>query len=168
MGEDLPYPSSRSRWKTSGVDPVTVVVSAIALGAVAGLRDAATEAVKDAYAVLRRLVRDRYAEVDLGAVERRPDSAAKRESLTEDLIAEGAADDAEVLAAARTVLAAVREHESSAAEVVGVDLDEIEAAAVQIADVTSTQTGVKVRRAKVAGAIDIRGVQAGEGSPHPR
>ena len=150
------------------MDPVTVVVSAIAVGAVAGLREAATDAVKDAYAALKRLVVDRYADVDLGAVERRPDSPAKRQSLTEDLVAEGAADDADLLAAARAMLAAVREYASSAAGVVGVDLDEIEAAAVHIADVTSTQTGVKVRRATVAGAIDIRNVRAGEGPPDPR
>jgi len=150
------------------VDPVTVIVSALALGAVAGLREAATDAVKDAYGALKRLVTDRYAAVDVGGVERRPDSAAKRASLAEDLTAEGAGDDADLLAAARAVLAAVREHGGGAAEVVGVDLDAIEAAAVRIADVASTGTGVKVRRATVAGEIDIRNVRAGEGPPDPR
>jgi hypothetical protein len=32
------------------VDPITLVVTAVALGASAGLKDAATQAVKDAYA----------------------------------------------------------------------------------------------------------------------
>ena len=39
-----------------GVDPITSVVTAVALGASAGLTDTATQAVKDAYSGLKTLL----------------------------------------------------------------------------------------------------------------
>jgi hypothetical protein len=150
------------------VDPVSVIVSAVALGAVAGLRDSASTAVKDAYAALKRLISDRYRDVDVMPVERRPESLAKRQSLEEDLVASGVDADAEVLQAARGLIEQVKRHEASAAAVVGIDLERVEAAALRIGGVTSTGTGVRVREGRFAGDIDISDVRAGGEPPgHP-
>jgi|1186.fasta_scaffold354253_1 hypothetical protein len=63
------------------MDPVTVIVSALAVGAAAGVKETAAAGVKDAYAALKRLLGERYGGVDVAAVERRPESEAKRRSL---------------------------------------------------------------------------------------
>lgn len=46
------------------VDPLTIVVAAIALGAQEGVRETVATAVKDTYAGLKRLITDRYKGVD--------------------------------------------------------------------------------------------------------
>jgi hypothetical protein len=42
------------------MDPVTLVESALATGALSGLKDTASQAVKDAYAALKAKVKDRF------------------------------------------------------------------------------------------------------------
>lgn len=148
------------------MDPLTVVVAAIALGAQEGVRETVATAVKDAYAGLKRLITDRYKGVDPTAVESKPNSEAKRASLEEDLKDAGAEQDADLLAAAKAVIEAVRADNPQAGEPIGVDLERIEAEALRIQNVQSTGAGVRVRDAKVAGAIDISGVSSGQtGSP---
>jgi hypothetical protein len=66
-------------------DAVSVIVSAVSAGAVAGAKDTVAQAVKDAYAGLKKLITERYAHVDVTAVEKKPESMAKRDSLGEDL-----------------------------------------------------------------------------------
>ena len=92
------------------MDPLTVVVAAIALGAQEGVRKTAATAVKDTYAGLKRLITDRYKAVDLTGVENKPSCEAKRASLEEDLKDAGAEQDADLLAAAKEVIEAVRVH----------------------------------------------------------
>jgi len=146
------------------MDPVsmTVVTSALAAGAAAGLKDTVAGAVKDAYAGLKRLLSARYAHVDVSAVEKKPDSKAKRDSLAEDLLDAGAGEDVELLEAARQVLCAVRESAPETGSAVGVDLEGLDAAAVRIQDVIANGTGVRGRDWTVTGDIEISGVRAGQ------
>lgn len=146
------------------VDPVTVIVTAVALGASAGVKDTAAQAVKDAYAGLKKLIVGRY-QRSVAEVEAKPESTPKRESLAEDLRDAGAAADAELLAAAREVIAQVKAHAADAAGAVGVDLADVEAAALRVRSVDAAGTGVKVRRGKFAGDIDIGEVRAGKDDP---
>jgi len=150
-------------------DAVTVITSALASGAVAGVKDTAVKAIKDAYAGLKRLITDRYAQVDVSEVEKKPDSKPKRDSLAEDLADAGAGEDVELLDAARRVLAVVRENSPQAAAAVGVDLERIEAAAVRIREVIATGGGVRGRDWAVSGDIDISGVRGGDlpAAPNP-
>ncbi|MQY26603.1 hypothetical protein [Nocardia aurantia] len=139
----------------------TIVATAIATGAAAGLKDTAKQAISDAYRVVRSLITGRYREVDLTPVEKKPESIAKRDSLAEDLSAAGADEDAELLAAAQKLIAAVRAHEADAAAAIGVDLARIEADALRISDVLSTGSGVRAVDTTVHGSIDISDVRAG-------
>ncbi|MGW1887392.1 hypothetical protein [Streptomyces sp. NPDC001970] len=148
------------------MDPVTVIVSAIALGAVAGVQESAAGAVRDAYQGLKRLISERYGSaVDVIPVERRPESEAKRASLEEDLTAAGAAEDAELLDAARHLIEQVKNHQSTAAPAVGIDLERIEAAALSIDTIEASGTGVRVRQGKFTGDVTIANVRAGEEPP---
>jgi hypothetical protein len=147
---------------------VTLIVSALALGASAGLQNTVTSAVSDAYAALKRLIGQRYSNIDVLPVERRPESAAKRESLAEDLHVAGAVGDAELLAAARQLIAQLGNQAPELAGAIGVDLEQVRAAALRITDIESAGTGVRVRDSEFAGDIDISQVRAGPGRPQPR
>ncbi|MFI6290222.1 hypothetical protein ACIBEJ_01480 [Nonomuraea sp. NPDC050790] len=89
------------------MDPVTLVVTALAAGAALGLKDTASVAVKDAYEALKGLARRRLGERPDGELaldrhERAPDTW--RAPLLAELAAAGAEGDGELVAAARALL----------------------------------------------------------------
>ena len=91
------------------MDPVTVIVSALAAGAVAAAKDVATQAVKDGYAGLKALVVRRFegkgdVTTALEQVEKKPESTARRDVLTEELKTAGAERDSELLSLAQALL----------------------------------------------------------------
>ncbi|BDE00696.1 hypothetical protein [Mycolicibacterium fortuitum] len=149
------------------MDPVSIIVAAVALGAQEGVRATAAEAVKDTYAALKRLIIDRYKGVDPSPVEAKPSSEAKRASLEEDLRDAGAESDGDLLAAARALVEAVKADNPAAGEPIGVDLERIESEALRIQNVQSSGGGVRVRDAKVSGPVDISGISAGQTGTNP-
>ena len=97
------------------MDPITLVVTAVALGASAGLHDAAAQAIKDAYAELKALLVRRR--IDVSGLERRPNSENQQGSLRENLAdLNGTPEriDEQMLDAARQVVAAVKAHQPAA------------------------------------------------------
>ena len=94
------------------MDPVSVIVGALAAGAARGLTDTATSAVKDAYAGLRELVRRRFparpaAEMALVEHEKAPE--VWQVPLAAELQATGAGGDEQIIEAAQRVLALVEQ-----------------------------------------------------------
>ena len=86
------------------MDPISVVVGALAAGAAAGAQDTASASVKDAYAALKSLLKQRLrgrpaADTALEQHEEEPD--AWRPALARELAKAGIDRDAEVLEAAR-------------------------------------------------------------------
>lgn len=150
------------------MDPVTIITTAVAVGTAAGVTDTAKQSVADAYSALKSLITRRYRGVDLRQVENMPESTAERESLAQALSERGAADDHELVAAARDLITAVRTGSEGAGAVVGVDLEMVEAAALRISGVSSQGIGVRVRGGHFSGDIDIHNIVAGPGEPpHP-
>ncbi len=47
------------------------------------------------------------------------------------------------------------------AAAIGVDLKDVEAANLRLADIAALGTGVRIEKGKVSGDIDIKGVRAG-------
>jgi hypothetical protein len=139
------------------VDPVSVVVTAVALGASAGLTETATAAIKDAYAALKGLLSRRS--VDVSGLERRPESTAQRAAL-EETLTEAAAVDAELLAVAQRVTDLVADHRPEVSTAIGVDLERVRAEFVRIRSVRSEGTGVRARDIDVAGGFEIGEVVA--------
>jgi hypothetical protein len=144
------------------MDPVTMIVAAIALGAAAGLKETATAAVKDAYKALKGLLSRRYDGVNLTDLERKPDSEEQRESVAATLSGAGAAGDADLLDAARQLLATVREHDPAVAQAVGIDLADVEAAFIRVGNIKSTGTGFHGERIKLQGGLEIGDVTSGD------
>jgi hypothetical protein len=149
------------------MDPVslTVITSAIAAGAAASLKDTASAAVKDTYEAVKALIRRRYASADVAAVEKKPDSEAKRGSLAEDLADAGAEDDDELARLAQALAEAVERSAPEAAAAIGVDLAQVKAAFLRVGSVEAEGTGVKVRDAEFTGGIEIGSVRAGRPGP---
>jgi hypothetical protein len=150
------------------MDPVTLIVTALAAGASAALKSTAESGIKDAYEGLKRLIFGRYTDIDVAPVEKKPESEAKRQSLAEDLEAAGAAGDRELLETAQRLVEAVRKHDAEAGPAIGVDLEHVEAEFLKVGDVSSTGTGVRLRHGTFSGGIDISGVEAGGGATPDR
>lgn len=96
------------------MDPVTLIVAALGAGATAGLSGTTSTAIQDAYgglrdAIRRRLSRDERSGEQAVAVldAHATDPEAERDRMTETLAASGVSADAEVVAAARGLLAMV-------------------------------------------------------------
>jgi hypothetical protein len=94
------------------MDPISLIVAALAAGATAGVSNTASTAVKDAYTGLRELVRRRLAgraaaEVALAEHESAPE--IWRAPLVAELDSAGAGTDEAMVAAAQRVMAIVDE-----------------------------------------------------------
>jgi len=99
------------------MDPVTLIVTALAAGAAFGLKDTASAAVKDAYGGLkalakRRLVRRRDGELVLARHAEAPQ--VWEGPLAAELTAAGAAEDAGLVEAAQALMGLVDEAGSRA------------------------------------------------------
>jgi hypothetical protein len=158
------------RRRSEAVDPViTPIVTAIAVGAVAGLRDSATQAVRDAYGAVRSLLNATYPSIELKQIEEKPTSQPRRESLAEDLVEAGAGEDRDLLRLVRALVEAVRRDDPGAGATARVDLEDVEARVMAIRDVTSSggNAEVRVTGARVEEDLMIEGVHAGNGGPYP-
>jgi hypothetical protein len=89
------------------VDPVTLVVAALAAGAGAGVKDAAAQGIRDAYAALRSLVLRRVAGTPGGEVavrQHEADPGTWQAPVAKVVRESGAGEDAEVLEAAERLM----------------------------------------------------------------
>lgn len=149
------------------MEPVTLVVAAIAAGAAAALKDTASQAVRDAYAAVKAVLHKRYTGVDVRPVEQKPASLPKRESLEEDLAAAGAQTDTELARLAQRLLDEIERHDPAAGRSVGVDISGLKAAALRIHDVQGGDTGVALKDAEIAGAVEISSIVGGRQAAPP-
>jgi hypothetical protein len=143
------------------MDPLTSLVTALVAGAAAAVKPTVEQAVKDSYAALKGLIQRKYAQVDVSQIETNPSSKSRRGVVEEDLKAAGADADTEVLQHAQALLEAIQRQPPEVAAAIGVDLKDIEGAALAIRRVTATGAEVKVEHAKLSGDITIEDIRAG-------
>jgi hypothetical protein len=89
------------------VDPVSLIVAALAAGAVAGAQNSATEAVKDAYAGLKALVRRRLTGRPAGEValdQHAQEPEQWETALAGELVKADLGGDTEVVSAAQALM----------------------------------------------------------------
>ena len=150
------------------MDPISVVVTALAAGAAAGLKPAAEQAITDAYAGLKGLIQRKWAQVSLGQLEANPASEARRSVVKEDIVQTDAAKDQELLAMADTLLEMVSRHAPDAARSIGVRLEDIKSGgSLRIHSVSGNDVGVDGRKWDVQGDIDISDVGVGATPRNP-
>lgn len=97
------------------MDPVTMIVTALAMGAASGAPSVGAQAIKDAYAGLKTLIVRRFgnkpdAQKAVEDLEKKPESAGRKATAEEELKDAGAGDDAEIIAAAQTLMKALKDH----------------------------------------------------------
>jgi hypothetical protein len=144
------------------MDPISAIAISLALGAGATAGTEVVKAVvKDAYDNLKKLIKSRYPQVSLDQLEQAPESKARRAVVEEDLTKVSADKDSELLAAAHKLTEVIQQQASGIAAAIGVDLKDVEAANLRLADIVAAGTGVRVESGKFSGDIDIHGVRAG-------
>lgn len=141
---------------------VTLFVTAIKL-----IQAANVPAVAYAYTQVKSLLASRYAAVDLPGLERRPASPAKQQSVAEDLTDLGAVRDLDFLALVVPLMQALLAAIPTADPTIGVDGEQIAAAALVIRDVHSDGTAVRLRDSTITHAIEITEVAAGTSAEQP-
>ena len=141
------------------MEPISMLVTAIVSGAAAALEPTAGQAVKDAYAGLKALIKRKWDRVGVESVEQDPKSVSRREVLKEDLAKSGAPTDEEVLAKAQALLQAVRLHAPHAAQAAGISLADIEAGGtISIKDLLAV--GISISKVKAGKDIAIEGLRS--------
>ena len=144
------------------MEPISAAALSLALGAGAKAGEEVVGAlVKDAYEALKGLIKSRYPKVSVEQLEQAPESKSRRAVVEEDLTNAGAGQDAELLAAAHKLTELIQRQAPGVAAAIGVDLKDVEAANLRLADIAASGTGVKVEKGRFSGDIDIRGVRAG-------
>ncbi len=98
------------------MDPVTIILSALAAGATAALQETASQAVKDAYGGLKALIQKRFAgkpeaEMALAQHEKKPE--VWKEPLKDALSETGADRDEAILEQAQKVLELVQRQQEA-------------------------------------------------------
>jgi hypothetical protein len=151
------------------MDPVTLIVTALATGAAAGLTANAEQAVKDAYKGLKNLIQSRFSQVDVKPLEQKPESKAKQDSIAEDLADSGADQDAEVLRTAQELIKLIESRAPEAAAAIGIDLEQLRAGgSINIEDVVASGTGIRGKDWEAQQDINLKGIHAGQTSPAPQ
>lgn len=154
------------------MEPVSIIVAALAGGAAAGLKGVADKVVGDAYDALKALLGRRFGSVDTAPVEKKPESDGARAYVGEGLAEAGADADAEVLAAARRLIELLEERAPQVGQAIGVDLRKVKAAAIDVSDVSATgenATGARLHEVEAQGEIRLSGIRAegGGGRANP-
>lgn len=144
------------------MEPATIIVTALAIGAVTGIKSLVEQAVKDGYQSLKNLIKTKYPDVGVDRLEKKPESKIQQAAVEEEIADLGADKDTEILKKAEFLLDTAKNLPAENVLVIGVDLEKIEAAALKIKDIIATGTGVKVREGKFQGEIDIEQVRAGQ------
>ncbi|MGW4094453.1 hypothetical protein [Nocardia sp. NPDC004750] len=154
------------------MEPLTLIATAVALGASEGAREAGKKVVVDLYGGLKALITRRYevVEAEVVGVESEPEEPLRRQLLAKKLGQAGAGDDEELRGLAEELLRQIAENAPEAAETIGVTLTRLEAGGdIEITDVAVLGgSGVTATDVSAAGDVRISGVRAvGQEPPHP-
>jgi hypothetical protein len=148
------------------MDPITIIVSAIVIGAAAGLEPTASTAVKDAYQGLKQVIIDHYKDYrgivkSLGFVDDHPEDIDLHELLKKKLIDAGAEKDTELIKAADKVHMKMKESDPDVYEkAIGMYIGKLEAHELDVEGVSASGKGIdaKIDHAKIQGKATFRDI----------
>ncbi len=145
------------------MEPVTTIVTALALGAAAGSKSLAEQAVKDGYHGLKEIIQRCYKTIDIQPLEKNPNSQARQEVLVEDLTDVEADKNQEILEKAKILIDRLQNLSEAEVPAIGVNLEDLKGFNLNIEDIIASGTGINVKGAELQGDITIRKVRAGQG-----
>jgi len=151
------------------MDAITAILTAVVAGATEAFGSTAKQAIQDLYAALKQHLQEKHpqAKGSLEALEKKPDSVPKKESLKEDLQDSGAAQDGELLKKAQTLLSEL-EKQAQLAQAIGVNLEEVKMANLRLKEISVTgeqATEVSVKKGEFSGDIEISGLKVSAKKP---
>jgi hypothetical protein len=120
------------------MEPISAIALGLAFGAATDAgKELVSSVVKDLYEVVKGRIKKLYPKVSLERLEQTPESKDSRTAIEKELRASGAGKDAELVAAANTLIELVKEHAPTAASAINVDLNDvaIKAQTINIGDV---------------------------------
>jgi len=154
------------------MDPVSIIVMALATGAGAALKPTAEDAVKGAYAGIKALIGSRYGRVEeVDSLEKDPASQNRQGVLKEELQKAEVGKDEELLRRAQELLDAVQTRDPDVATAVGFSVPELKAASLRLKHISAHGPGaaaVKGDNWEIGGAVDIEDVHAESGGSDPK
>lgn len=145
------------------MDPLAMIVTALAAGAAATAKDVASQAIQDGYAGLKALIIRKFggnADVEdaLESVEQRPDSEPRQEVLKEELATAQAEQDEELVGQAQALLDLLKQQGLVSGPAYQVTVSGSGSAAVGPGAVSAGEGGAAVS-GDVEGGIHIGGVR---------
>jgi len=154
------------------MEPISLIVSAVALGASAALKETAAGAVKDAYEGLKRVLGDLYqsrrsVSETVEFLERKPEDKNRRAALEAEIAEVSKTVEPKVVAASRAVIEAVEKHHPEAAKAIGMDIGLLKAEVLNVKNVAApgVGTGVRIAEAQISGAANFENIG---GAPPPK
>lgn len=147
------------------MEPITILVTALTLGAAAGLKPAAEQAVKDAYAGIKKLIQDKYERISLSMLENDPKEKTRQDIIKADLEKAGADQDTELLQKAREVIQIVQAKAPETASDMNIDFGKIDVATdIEIENLRAEgDLSLKLDEAKSSeGGFKLKGLTAGD------
>ena len=149
------------------MDPVTLIVIALALGAAAGLKSTAEQVVKDAYSGLKHLIIERYQVVKPGVdlIESNPESENFKDTAKELLQTTDADQNEELLRQAQNLTELVKKYAPETVGEINVKLSDIEAIGnFRVSDLAASgdkaRIDVNVERVKASKDFEVTGLRA--------
>jgi hypothetical protein len=147
------------------MEPITTtIVGALAAGAVAAAKDVASNAVKDAYAGLKRLITASYSKASpfADAVEADPSSTAEQTVLAKQLAQAGADNDQELRKAAEVLLEALQSLQEDARAQALFDFGKLRAMNVVLTNIETDGAVLRGDDVELAGDLRATGISQGQ------
>ncbi len=146
------------------MEPITTIVTALALGAAAGSKSVAEKAVKESYEGLKALIQKYYQTIDIKLLEQQPESEARQSVLIEDLTKLKAEQNQEILEKAKVLIDSIQNLSEPEMPAIGVRMENLKGLNLNIEDINATSTGigVDIKEAEIQGDITIKEVSAGQ------
>ncbi|HKO89383.1 MAG TPA: hypothetical protein VJU83_12820 [Burkholderiales bacterium] len=150
------------------MDPLSLITAALVSGATAALKSNAEQALKDAYAGVKSLIKKRWAQVDVEAIELDPTSKSRQASLKKDLEKTTATGDRELVEQVRALLAMLKDRDPQAIAAGGLRLGQVEALGnMSIDAILATPGGTQIEGLRSGGDMRIGSI-GGMGTEAPR
>ncbi len=149
------------------MDPITLIVTALALGAAAGLKPTAEQAIKDGYNGLKTLIQRKYGGVSMDGLEKKPESTVQQGAVKEQLADTGAEQDEELLDRAKELLDLIKSQAPETVATAKIKIEEVEAAYLKAKDAIArgqkAEAEVEIRRSRFKEGIELGSTIADSG-----
>ena len=151
------------------MDPLTLITGALISGAAAALKSNAEQALKDAYVGLKALIKKKWEKADVEVIERDPASSSRQALLKESLGETPAAQDREIVEAARALLQTLEKRDPTAVAAAGLDIDQIRSLGdMSIDAIMATPGGTRIGTIESQGNMKLGNLGGWGERPNPR